>query len=98
MSKRYMPKDSFTLGRGRTYSTNRRNADGTTGYFEEEVKDLSKRHLAAFRVIDVDGDGIEQATAAPGERRTLPSHECSEEGCDFTSRTAAGIAAHERSH
>jgi hypothetical protein len=98
MSKRYIPKDSFTLGRGRTYSTNRRNADGTVGYFEEEVGHLPKQHLAAFRVVDVEGEGVEQATAAPGEKRTVPSHECSEEDCDFSSRTAAGIAAHERSH
>lgn len=98
MSKRYIPKDSFTLGRGRTYSTNRRNDDGTIGYFEEEIKDLPKNHLSAFRVVDVEGDGIEEATAAPGERRTLSGHVCSEDGCEFSSRTAAGIAAHERSH
>ena len=98
MSKRYIPNDSFTLGRGHVYSTNRMNPDGTVGYFEDEVKGLQKQHLAIFRVVDVEGDGVEEATASPGERRTLPIHECSEDGCDFSSRTGAGISAHERSH
>ena len=98
MAKRYIPAGSFTTGRGRTYLQRWVRKDGTQGYVEEELEGLSKAQKASFRVVEVSGEHVEEATAAPGEKRFLPSHECSVDGCDFTSRTAAGIAAHERSH
>lgn len=41
---------------------------------------------------------VEQATAAPGERRELVLLVCDEPGCDATAKSPAGLAAHKRSH
>lgn len=99
MAKRYIPLDSFSLGRGKVFVPGYQQIDGTQGYTEDQVSALSKKQLRHFfQEVDISGGSVvEQATAAPGEKRTL-SHECSEGDCDFTSTTAAGIAAHERSH
>lgn len=55
-----------------------------------------REHL--FR--DVNDDlGIEQATAAPGERRNVSisaDHVCDE--CGFEAKSASGLSAHQRSH
>lgn len=43
--------------------------------------------------------GIEQATAAPGERRNVSisaDHVCDE--CGFEAKSASGLSAHQRSH
>lgn len=42
-----------------------------------------------------DANPVEQATAAPGEVRAT-SHVC--DVCKFVSKSAAGLAAHQRSH
>jgi hypothetical protein len=47
---------------------------------------------------------VEQATAAPGEKRDLnlpeppEGYPCDEPGCDVVAKSAAGLGAHKRSH
>lgn len=44
---------------------------------------------------------VEQATAAPGEKRDLKlpdEYGCDEPGCTVTAKSPAGLAAHKRSH
>lgn len=99
MAKRYLARGSFSLGRGKRFNRDFIQPDGTAGYTREQLDRLTKDQVESmFDVVEVTGSIVEEATAAPGEKRNVPKHECSEDGCDFTSRTAAGIAAHERSH
>jgi hypothetical protein len=74
MSKRFVPVQSVVTvdkkGRMRRFQADHKQRDGTLGYTEAEVAGVS---LGLFRVVEVDpGDGdvgVEQATAAPGEKR-----------------------------
>lgn len=83
MAVRYIPKQKAGVflvdrsGRKRFFQGQRRLPDGTLGYTTEELKGLSRDNLRMFRKVDVSGtdvtdDGVvEQATAAPGEKRTV---------------------------
>lgn len=83
----------------------------------EEGSDMLARHGKLFEPMRVHypaaprGRGrsapapVEQATARPGEQRTvkLPEqseqeHPCDYPGCDATAKSPAGLAAHKRSH
>jgi len=73
MAKRYFAKRTFFVGdpRGNPRGFKKdyvHQADGLPGY--PELPDwLGKSHRQAFDVVDV-GPPVEQATAAPGEKRT----------------------------
>ena len=97
MSKRYMPRSSFSLGRGYVFVNGHKQKDGTHGYTEHEVGRLTKQQIRDhFDVIDVSGKSVvEQATAAPGEERAV-SRICDE--CGFEAATVAGLGAHRRTH
>lgn len=77
MSIRYVPRSSFVLvdkkGRQRQFNPNRRRSDGTLGYTKDEVDGLYKEQLRSFKTVgvDVEDEVVEQATAAPGEKRSL---------------------------
>lgn len=76
MAKRYIPRSSFTMpdkkGRKRTFVKDRIGRDGTVGYSEEEVANLTKTQLKSFDVQEVEGETVvERATAAPGEKRSV---------------------------
>lgn len=81
MAKRYVPNDPFVAwdkkGRRRTFVPNRQYKDGTTGYAKDELKDLYPDQLASFRVVEVAGKGVidasevEEATSEPGKKRTV---------------------------
>jgi hypothetical protein len=75
MSVRFLPRYSFSIDIGGVPLTfvpdffDRR--DGLPGYRELPVG-LSKVQRAAFRTIEVADEGVvEQATAAPGEKRRV---------------------------
>lgn len=96
MAKRYMPRSSVSFGRGRVFVHSRKG--DKIGYSEKEVAGLTKQQIRDhFDVIDVSGDkvGVEEATAAPGEKRSV-SRVCDE--CGFEAASMAGLAAHQRSH
>jgi hypothetical protein len=98
MSVRYVPKKDFYCvdrkGRKRFYKASHRRSDGTAGYVRDEVTDLYRNHLGMFLKVD-DVPVVEQATAAPGERRAL-GHVCESCGDDF--KTAAALGSHRRVH
>jgi hypothetical protein len=75
MAKRFIVKrDVYVVdrtGRQRFYRRNHVREDGTVGYTPEEIKGLSRDHLRMFTENSVDGEGVEQATAAPGEKRSV---------------------------
>ena len=97
MSKRYIAKSSFSLGRGRVFVTGFQQQDNTQGYTEEQVVSLTAQQLRDhFDVVNLSGDSVvEEATAAPGELREV-SRVCGE--CGFSAASNAGLAAHKRSH
>lgn len=72
MTVRYVPASDLVVGdrQGvrRIFKAHHVRPDGTLGYSEEEVAGLYRDHLASFRKVEV--EIIEQATAAPGEKRT----------------------------
>jgi hypothetical protein len=98
---RYVPKKDFHCvdrdGRQRFYKAKYRRADGTVGYVRDEVTNLYRNHLSMFIQVEdrIDAPVIEQATAAPGELRSLPV-ECETCGNDF--KTAAALGSHRRVH
>lgn len=65
---------------------------------------LVQQHPAAWKPLRVHhdvpaaGGGVEQATAAPGELRRVPAAELVCDLCGVTAKSAAGLAAHKRSH
>lgn len=74
MAERYIPAHDFVCadkqGQRRMFHVRHRRPDGTFGYTPDEVKGLFGDHLRMFRVVEVTGDEVvEQATAAPGEKR-----------------------------
>lgn len=46
--------------------------------------------------VHFDTGGVEQMTAAPGEKRDVTVYRCDQ--CDATAKSPAGLAAHKRSH
>ena len=87
----------FTLGRGKTFVANHKQKDGTLGYSEADVSQLTKKQIRDhFDIVEVSGESVvEAATAAPGELRDL-SRTCDE--CGFSAKSNAGLAVHQRSH
>ena len=75
MAQRFVVKRDVHLvdrqGRRRFYKRNHLRRDGTVGYLPEEITGLSRDQLKFFVENRVDGDGVEQATAAPGEKRSV---------------------------
>ena len=75
MAQRYVAKrDVFLVdrqGRKRFFKRNHQRADGTVGYAPEEVTGLSRDQLKMFVASTVEGEGVEQATSAPGEKRSV---------------------------
>lgn len=102
MATRFIPKSDFIVadkqGRRRMFKARHRRNDGSPGYLAEEIKGLYRDHLKMFREVDITGEGVEQATAAPGEKRmiTHPEHECGDCGESF--KTAAALGSHSRVH
>jgi hypothetical protein len=98
MATRYVVNADVHLvdreGRRRFFQRSRRRNDGTFGYAPEEITGLSRDQLRRFRRVEISGM-VEQATAAPGELRTL-SHEC--EGCGRGFKSAAALGSHRRVH
>lgn len=101
MPKRYVPNRAFVTvdkrGTLRRFNPDYKQRDGTLGYTEEQIVGLE--NVASFRVITVDTGEVEQATAAPGEKRTLSGsrgHQCDQ--CEFAAKTKAGLTAHMRVH
>jgi hypothetical protein len=90
---RYIAKTDFFCadrdGRRRFYSAKH------PGYLPEQVKGLSRDHLKMFRKFEVE-EVVEQATAAPGEKRAVGRFGCDE--CEFASKSAAGLVSHQRVH
>jgi hypothetical protein len=80
---RYVPKQKAGVflvdrsGKKRFFKGQRRLPDGTLGYKPDEIKGLSRDAMKAFRKVEVSGSDIiedetvEQATAAPGEKRAV---------------------------
>ena len=100
MATRYVVNADVHLvdreGRRRFFQRSRRRGDGTFGYAPEEITGLSRDQLRRFRKVEISGDVVEQATAAPGELRSLPVHECETCGNDF--KSAAALGSHRRVH
>jgi hypothetical protein len=75
MATRYVAKrDQFLVdrqGKKRFFKRNNIRRDGTVGYTPDELKGLSRDQLRMFVETTVDGEGVEQATAAPGEKRSV---------------------------
>ena len=76
MAKRYIPKHPMATSRSghpQVFSPDRVGVDGSVGYTYAEVKQLGKAMIAqSFRTVDFIGDGVvEEATAAPGEKRSI---------------------------
>ena len=75
MAKRYVvSRDVFLVdrqGRKRFFKRNRQRPDGTVGYLPEEITGLSRDQLKYFSVNEVEGEFVEQATSAPGEKRSV---------------------------
>ena len=75
MAQRYVAKrDVFLVdrqGRKRFFKRNRQRPDGTVGYAPDEIVGLSRDQLKMFTASTVEGEGVEQATAAPGEKRSV---------------------------
>lgn len=67
--KRYIPNTSMSFGRGKVFVEHHHRHDGTVGYTEEEVSELSKKQLQSFRVLEIEMP--EEATAVPGQRRSI---------------------------
>lgn len=76
MAVRYVANSDFVVadkkGRRRLFKRNHRRQDGTIGYLPEEITGLYRDHLRMFKETTVDGEDVEQATAAPGEKRSVP--------------------------
>lgn len=93
MAVRYIAKTDFfcadRAGRRRFYSAQH------PGYTPEQVTGLSRVHLNMFNKVDIE-EIIEQATAAPGEKRATAGYPCGQ--CDFTAKTRAGLGSHQRIH
>ena len=79
MVKRYVPRSPFVVrdkgGLMRVFNPDRKRPDGTLGYTEEEIKSLPARFRKEFDVQEVSGSKVEQATAAPGEMRSVAKPE-----------------------
>ena len=81
MAKRYVPRSPFAVRDKRgvrlVFNPDRRGPDGSLGYTEDELAHLYKEHRKGFAVQEVFGsdivedDEVEQATAAPGEKRSV---------------------------
>lgn len=95
MVKRFVPRSSISFGPGKLYTPQHRQPDGTPGYTEDQVSGLSDKQLNSFRAIEIIGDDVEEATAAPGEKRNV-SRTCDD--CGYVAKSIAGLAAHQRSH
>lgn len=76
MTVRYIvdkPFSAYVDGVWLTFTPNYTHRDGQPGYPNIPTK-LNKAQKDLFRAIDVDTSGagpVEQATAAPGEKRTI---------------------------
>jgi len=92
MAVRYIAKTDFRCadkqGRRRFYQAKH------PGYTPEQVAGLRRQHMSMFRKIEV-SEVVEQATAAPGEKRNVSFH-CDE--CGFEAATPAGLGSHQRTH
>lgn len=97
MAKRYIARGEFSLGRGKRFGTFIQK-DGTAGYTRAQLEGrlTADQIRKNFHEVEVTGSIVEEATAAPGELRTITLHECDE--CEFEAKSAAGLAAHQRSH
>ncbi len=96
MAKRYVAHSPFSLGRGRRFNPDHRQPDGSFGYTDQQVDGLSKQQIRDhFDVVDVSGGQVEQATSAPGEKRSV-SRVCDD--CGFEAKSMAGLSVHRRSH
>lgn len=75
MAQRFVAKKDVHMvdrqGRRRFYKRNHMRRDGTVGYLPEEITGLSRDQLKMFVENTVEGEGVEQATAAPGEKRSV---------------------------
>jgi hypothetical protein len=74
MAVRYVPKHDFVCadrkGRRRVFRKNNVRRDGSIGYEASELEGLYRDHLGMFEKFEMSGGEIvEQATAAPGEKR-----------------------------
>ncbi len=98
MATRYIvnSQGGISLGRGKVFVANHKQNDGTFGYTAEDLSRLTKAQIADhFHAIEVAGVGVEEATAAPGEKRSI-SRVCDD--CGFEAKSMAGLAVHRRSH
>ena len=75
MAKRYVVSRDVHLvdrqGKRRFFQRNHVRRDGTVGYDPDEIKGLSRDQLKYFSVNEVVGEFVEQATSAPGEKRSV---------------------------
>lgn len=77
MATRYLPPSPFATmvhGVRTVFNPDYKQKDGTFGYTAEQIAGLPKEIRDTFRKIEVTGEDIvEQATAAPGEKRAVGS-------------------------
>lgn len=74
MPVRYIASRDFYVadknGRKRFFKSSHRGRDGFSGYTSDEVKGLYRDHMSFFKKVEVQNEIVEQATAAPGEKRS----------------------------
>ena len=68
----------------------------------ESAEDYAHRKRRPLSTVDLGGRSmtarrVEQATAAPGEKRDVDLS-CKEDDCDFVARSPAGLTKHRRTH